>query len=414
MCPHDRYVQDTSLAIVKTLALTKKLKKLPANYLTFAKMAGIYIHIPFCKKACSYCDFHFTTSTKYMNEMVAAICTEIQLKKHRLAGKTIGSIYFGGGTPSILPFAGLSKILATIETCFSISTDAEITIEANPDDLSAHKLTELKQLSFNRFSIGTQSFFDEDLLWMNRSHNAQEAISSIKRSQDAGFENLTIDLIYGYPLLSNEKWESNIQTAIQLQVPHLSAYALTIEPRTALAHAITKGKQPTVNEEQSAEQFLALLEKLTQNGFEHYEISNYSLPGKYAVHNTNYWKGVAYLGIGPSAHGFDGSNRYINIANNSKYLESIGHGQLPETIEQLSKADRFNEYVMTSLRTMWGLDLQKIENDFGKGRAAQLNKDIKPYLSTEKAYIADSKIYLSNSGKLFADGIASALFWAMD
>lgn len=373
-------------------------------------MAGIYIHIPFCKKACTYCDFHFTTSTKYLDEMVEAICMEIAMKKDRLANQQVGSIYFGGGTPTTLPSKALQKILATIEQWFSISSNAEITIEANPDDLTAQKITELRQLPFNRFSIGTQSFFNEDLIWMNRAHNAQEATDCIKRSQDAGFEKLTIDLIYGYPLLNNEKWISNIQTAIALEVPHISAYSLTVEPRTALAYAIEKGKQPMVSDDQSAEQFLMLVDTLIRNGFEHYEISNYSLPGKYAVHNTNYWKGVPYLGIGPSAHGFDGTDRYINIANNAKYLESIGKKQLPETIEQLSNADQFNEYVMTSLRTMWGIDLEKVSAQFGKKPQELILKNIKPYLSDEKVYIDNHHIYLSNKGKLFADGIAAALF----
>ena len=342
--------------------------------------------------------------------MVAAICKEIILKKNRLEGQQIGSIYFGGGTPSVLPTTALQQIFATLTQHFSIAANAEITIETNPDDLNAAKISELRQLPINRFSIGTQSFFNEDLVWMNRAHNAQEATDCIKRSQDAGFENLTIDLIYGYPLLSNEKWEANIQTAIDLQVPHLSAYSLTVEPKTALAHAINKGQQQSVNEEQSAEQFLMLINTLTANGFEHYEISNYCLPGKYAVHNTNYWQGIPYLGIGPSAHGFDGYNRYINIANNATYLESIGKKQLPETIEHLSKTDQFNEYIMTALRTKWGADLTKIEKDFGKHHAALVKKEVQPYLSDGKVLLSENKVYLSNEGKLFADGIAASLF----
>ena len=342
--------------------------------------------------------------------MVEAICKEIVLKKNRLAQQQIGSIYFGGGTPSVLPTAALQQILATIENHFSISSEAEITIETNPDDLTAAKISELRKLPVNRFSIGTQSFFNEDLVWMNRAHNAQEATDCIKRSQDAGFENLTIDLIYGYPLLTNEKWKTNIQTAIALQVPHLSAYSLTVEPKTALAHAIEKGKQPDVSDEQSAEQFMMLIDTVTNNGFEHYEISNYSLPGKYAVHNTNYWKGVPYLGIGPSAHGFDGHDRYINIANNAKYMESLNKNQLPETIEQLSQVDKFNEYVMTSLRTMWGLDLEKVAMNFGKEYANQTQKLVKTFVASEQLLVEDHVIKLTNKGKLFADGIAAALF----
>lgn len=372
-------------------------------------MAGIYIHIPFCKKACTYCDFHFTTSFKYADEMVDAICQEIKLKKDRIT-EQVGSIYFGGGTPSTLSSASLQKIFGTLVNCFSISADAEITIETNPDDLDAKKIAELKKLPINRFSIGIQSFFEEDLVWMNRAHNANEAVSCIKRSQDAGFENLSIDLIYGYPLLTDEKWFSNIQTAIDLQTPHISAYSLTVEAKTALANAIKNGKQRDVSEEQSASQFLELTNKIQQAGFEHYEISNYALPGKYAVHNTNYWKGIPYLGIGPSAHGFDGHNRYINIANNAKYLSLLGDQKLAETVEELSQTDRFNEYIMTSLRTMWGLDLQKITSDFGKTFETETLKQMKPFVEKGQLTLDGKFIKLTAKGKLFADGIVAELF----
>ena len=372
-------------------------------------MAGIYIHIPFCKKACTYCDFHFTTSLKYVDEMTDAICKEIRLKKDRIT-EQVGSIYFGGGTPSMLPSTSLEKIFNTLTTCFSIAANAEITIETNPDDLDAQKIADLRRLPINRFSIGVQSFFDEDLIWMNRAHNVNEAESCIKRSQDAGFENLSIDLIYGYPLLTDEKWLANIQKTIELQTPHVSGYSLTVESKTALANAIQKGKQVPLNEEQSASQFLILTDRLTKAGFEHYEISNYSLPGKYAVHNTNYWKGISYLGIGPSAHGFDGYNRYINIANNAKYLSFLANNKLAETVEELSKVDQFNEYIMTSLRTMWGTDLQKIKSDFGKLFAAETQKQIKPFIANGQLLLDNHIIKLSQEGKLFADGIAAELF----
>jgi oxygen-independent coproporphyrinogen-3 oxidase len=342
--------------------------------------------------------------------MVEAICKEIVLKKNRLANQQIGSVYFGGGTPSVLPTAALQQIFGTLETHFNIASNAEITIETNPDDLTAKKIADFRALPINRFSIGTQSFYHEDLLWMNRAHNADEAIASIKRSQDAGFENLTIDLIYGYPLLSDEKWKSNINTAFELQIPHLSAYALTVEPRTALAHAIDKGKQRNVDDEQSAAQFLMLIEEINARGFEHYEISNYSLPGHYAVHNTNYWKGVPYLGIGPSAHGFDGNDRLINLANNAKYIETIFAGKLPETVETLTINDRFNEYVMTSLRTMWGINLKEIEMRFGAVYADQTKKQIKPFVANGQLLMEQDTVKLSNAGKLFADGIAAELF----
>lgn len=341
--------------------------------------------------------------------MTTAICNEIRLKKNRIQG-SIGSIYFGGGTPSVLRLNHLQQIFDALTSNFSISTDAEITLEANPDDLTAKKITELRTLPVNRFSIGTQSFFDEDLLWMNRAHHAEEAVSSIKRAQDAGFENLSIDLIYGFPLLTDEKWQSNIQKAIELRTPHLSAYALTVEGKTALAHAIAKGKQPDVSDEQSAAQFLRLTEMLSNAGFEHYEISNYSLPGKYAVHNTNYWKGIPYLGIGPSAHGFDGRTRHHNIANNARYVSALGREELPELIEELSITDRFNEYVMTSLRTMWGTSLLHIEQEFGSHFVDQVKHDVAPFLANGEVVEERNTLYLSSKGKLFADGIASALF----
>ena len=374
-------------------------------------MAGIYIHIPFCKKACTYCDFHFTTSLKYMDEMTDAICTEIRLKKDRI-NEQVGSIYFGGGTPSVLSSASLEKILNTLTECFSIASDAEITIETNPDDLDFKKIEQLRKLPINRFSIGIQSFFEEDLIWMNRAHTAKEAESCIKRSQDAGFENLSIDLIYGYPLLTDEKWLANIQKTIELQTPHISAYSLTVEAKTALANAIQNGKQTGLSDEQSASQFMLLTQSLAKAGFEHYEISNYALPGRYAVHNTNYWRGIPYLGIGPSAHGFDGFNRYINIANNAKYLSLLADRKLAETVEELTTANRFNEYIMTSIRTIWGIDLEKIKSDFGKQYTEETLKQIKPFIENGKLLQRHNSVKLTDIGKLFADGIAASLFTA--
>ena len=376
-------------------------------------MSGIYIHIPFCKKACHYCDFHFSTSLQYADEMVEAICKEISMKRDRIAGN-VGSIYLGGGTPSILPQAALQRIFDAINHNFSVAGDAEITIEANPDDLTPQKLKELKALPVNRFSVGVQSFFNEDLIWMNRAHNAQEAETCIKRSQDAGFENLTLDLIYGYPLLTDEKWLNNIVKAIDLKVPHLSAYSLTVEPRTALAHAIKTKKQTPVNDSQSAEQFIILMKALTEAGFEHYEISNFARPGCYAVHNTNYWKGVNYIGIGPSAHGFDGQNRYMNPANNTLYIEKLEGNKLPEIVEELSLNDRFNEYVMTSLRTMWGTDLQKIKTAFGTDFLKETLHNLRNFQDKDWLVIDENKIRLSQNGKLFADHIAAELFIVND
>jgi len=373
-------------------------------------MAGIYIHIPFCKQACNYCDFHFSTSLQYVDEMTDAICKEILLKKSRISDQQIGSIYFGGGTPSLLPEKSLAKIFDTLTSNFSIAADAEITIETNPDDLDAKKIAQLRQLPVNRFSIGVQSFFNDDLVWMNRAHNSTEAETCIKRSQDAGFENLSIDLIYGFPLLTDEKWLSNINKAISLQTPHISAYSLTVEPKTALAAAIKKGKQIPVNDEQSAAQFITLTEKLAIAGFDHYEISNYSLPGRHAVHNTNYWRGIPYLGIGPSAHGFNGNIRYLNVANNAKYMQQLALGKLAETVEDLDIYDRFNEYIMTSLRTMWGTDLQKIGDEFGKIFLEDTLKNIIPFIQRDWLKNENNKLILTPDGKLFADYIASELF----
>jgi len=372
-------------------------------------MSGIYIHIPFCKKACHYCDFHFSTSLKYADEMVDAICKEIKMKKDRITGQ-VGSIYFGGGTPSVLSQAALQKIFDAINHTFSVDSGAEITIETNPDDLTAQKLKELKQLPVNRFSVGIQSFYDEDLIWMNRAHQGREAEDCIRRSQDAGFENLTLDLIYGYPLLTDQKWLNNIQKAIELEVPHISAYALTVEPRTALAHAIKSKKQTPVSDNQSAAQFVILMEKLVEAGFEHYEISNFAKPNHYAVHNTNYWKGINYIGIGPSAHGFDGQNRYMNPANNASFIETLSHNKLPEIVEELSLNDRFNEYVMTSLRTMWGTDLNKIIADFGKDFLEETKYNLKNFEDKDWLITEGNNIRLSQDGKLFADHIASELF----
>ncbi|WP_129715945.1 radical SAM family heme chaperone HemW [Pedobacter sp. SYP-B3415] len=372
-------------------------------------MFGIYIHIPFCKKACHYCDFHFSTSLKYLDEMVDAICLEIALKANRVQGQA-GSIYFGGGTPSILPPAALGKLFGTIEQHFSVAAEAEITLEANPDDLDAATIKMLRTLPVNRFSIGVQSFFDEDLRWMNRAHHAAEATDSIKRSQDAGFENLSIDLIYGYPLLSDEKWQRNLKTAIDLQVPHLSSYSLTVEPRTALWAAIEKRKEPAPTDTQSARQFAALMTTLGQAGFEHYEISNFARPGAYAVHNTNYWRGIPYLGIGPSAHGFDGYIRYMNVANNALYMRDLVGGKLPEQQEMLTQNDRYNEYVMTSLRTMWGLDLDKVDTDFGYLYKSHLERALKDFAGKGWLIEDNRRLKLTTDGKMFADHIASELF----
>ena len=373
-------------------------------------MAGIYLHIPFCKKACHYCDFHFSTSPQYKDQMLKALSQEIDLRKKYLAGETIETIYFGGGTPSLLSADELQILIGAITDLYEVSPTAEITLEANPDDLNPQKVREFRQTLVNRFSIGIQSFFEEDLKWMNRAHTAPEAQSSIKRVQDAGFENITADLIYGYPLLSKPKWEHNIQQLIELHIPHISSYSMTVEPATALSSFIKKGEQKPMDEGQSSAQFLILMEQLTEAGFEHYEISNFAKPGLYSKHNSNYWEGVSYLGIGPSAHSFNGESRQWNVSNNSKYIDQIQLKKIPAEMEMLSTENRINEYIMTSLRTSKGMSLQKITERFGSDYANEVRNGLEPFADKNWINLKEQIVTLTTDGKLFADHIASELF----
>ncbi len=373
-------------------------------------MAGIYLHIPFCKKACHYCDFHFSTSPQYKDQMLQALGQEIDLRKNYLAGESIETIYFGGGTPSLLSADELQILIGAITDLYEVSPTAEITLEANPDDLNPQKVREFRQTLINRFSIGIQSFFEEDLKWMNRAHTAREAHSSIKRVQDAGFENITADLIYGFPLLSNPKWEHNIQQLIELHIPHISSYSMTVEPATALSSFIKKGEQKPMDEGQSTAQFLILMEQLIEAGFEHYEISNFAKPGLYSKHNSNYWEGVSYLGIGPSAHSFNGESRQWNISNNSNYIDQIGLKKIPAEMEVLSTKNRINEYIMTSLRTSKGMSLQKITERFGSDYSNEVRNGLEPFADKNWINLNDQIVTLTTDGKLFADHIASELF----
>ena len=373
-------------------------------------MAGIYIHIPFCKQACHYCDFHFSTSPQLKNKMVAALTAEIILQNKYLGNQKVETIYFGGGTPSLLTPDEIETIIFTITDNFEVTPDVEITLETNPDDLNPQKVKELKQTLVNRFSIGIQSFYEEDLKWMNRAHNSKEAESSIKRVQDAGYDNITVDLIYGYPLLSNDKWESNVQKIIENKIPHVSSYAMTVEPATALAAFISKGKQTVMNEAQSAAQYVALIESLVNAGFEHYEISNFAKPGWHSRHNSNYWKGVSYLGIGPSAHSFNGESRQWNIANNNRYIEALEKNSIPAEVEILTVINRLNEYIMTALRTSLGLDLQKISIDFGSEYSSKIKENLGEHIDKNWINHNDNVVTLTTEGKLFADKISSELF----
>ncbi len=373
-------------------------------------MPGIYIHIPFCKKACHYCDFHFSTSLKNKDAFSTALKKEIDLRKEYLGTKKISTVYFGGGTPSLLTPKEILKIFEALNKYFSIDTDAEITLEANPDDLVKDKILELKQTPINRLSIGIQSFFDEDLKLMNRVHNSEEAIRSVKISQDAGFENITLDLIYGIPSLTNEKWMTNLSTAFSLNVPHISSYCLTVEPQTALAHFIKKRKIKNVDEEKSAAQFEIMIGEMTRNNFIQYEISNFCKEGFYSRHNSNYWKQEYYLGLGPSAHSFDGTSRQWNIANNNLYIQALQEGDLKFEKEILAKEQQYNEYVLTSIRTIWGTDLNCVGKIFGEELLHYCIAESKSHIDTGNLIRRGNKLFLTGKGKLLADTITSDLF----
>lgn len=374
-------------------------------------MAGIYIHIPFCKQACHYCNFHFSTSLQLKNDFIGALLKEVELQQNYLGNEVVKTIYFGGGTPSILSIENLWSILNSINTSFVIDPDPEITLEANPDDINPEKLQQWKQLGINRFSIGIQSFYDEDLQWMNRVHNAGEAEKCIKQVKAAGFNNFSIDLIYGGPTLSNEHWEQNISKAIELNVPHISCYALTVEPKTALAKMIELKKKETVDSEKQAQHFLILMDAMQKAGYEHYEISNFAIPGFRSKHNSSYWQGQKYLGLGPSAHSFNGSSRQWNIANNALYIQSLKRNELTFEKEELSVQTQLNEYIMTSLRTMEGLDLNYVTDKFGSNYSDKLLAESLHQKYQLNLRLHNSHIILTNEGKLFADGIASGLFF---
>ena len=372
-------------------------------------MAGIYIHIPFCKKACHYCNFHFSTSTKQIEPLVDCLIKEIGLRKD-YTNETIETIYFGGGTPSILSAEQIQKILQAVKETYSVSIDAEITLESNPDDITADKLQQWKTMGINRLSIGIQSFREEDLLWMNRAHNASQAYNCIKLAQEFGFNNITIDLIYGVPNLSDEQWKDNINTALSLNIPHLSCYALTVEPKTALDKLIQNKKKEAIDTDKQATHFLILMEALNNAAFEHYEISNFAMPGYRSKHNSSYWQGKHYIGIGPSAHSFNGNSRQWNIANNALYIQSISNYILPSEIENLTFNQQFNEYVMTALRTIDGIDLNYLTERYGNDKFLHTIREINKWIDQEFAQVSDTNIKLTTTGKLMADGIASDLF----
>ena len=373
-------------------------------------MAGIYIHIPFCKQACHYCDFHFSTSLKKKEEMLAAIQKELFLRTNELAGESIETIYFGGGTPSILDLEEINALIEGVYQNYTVVDQPEITLEANPDDLDTATILRLSQSKVNRLSIGIQSFGEEDLKMMNRAHNAQEAITCLQEVVQH-FDNISIDLIYGIPNLSNERWLDNIQRVLDLGIPHISCYALTVEERTALNKLIQKGVIPSPKEEVAHAHFMLLIDKLKQSGYLHYELSNFAKPGYYSKNNSAYWLGKKYLGIGPSAHSFDGTYRRWNISNNPLYIKAIEAGHLPSEVEELSVPDRYNEYVMTGLRTIWGVDLSRIAQEFGPAYHTYLQQGAASFIKEGLMQETEGILTITDKGKFLSDGIASDLFW---
>lgn len=373
-------------------------------------MAGIYIHIPFCKQACHYCDFHFSTSMKKKDEMVSAIAKEIAMRKEELDNETIETIYFGGGTPSVLTNSEIDFILKAVYNNFQVISNPEITLEANPDDLSLERIKQLAESPINRLSIGIQSFFEDDLKMMNRAHNSIEAEMCLAESVKH-FDNISIDLIYGIPGMSNERWLQNVEKALSFGVPHISSYALTVETKTALHKFVQSGAIPQPSDEAAQEHFHLLIDKLEENGFVHYELSNFGKEGYFSKNNTAYWLGKKYLGIGPSAHSYNGSTRSWNINNNALYLKAIEAGELASESEKLTSADRYNEYVMTGLRTIWGVSVSRVEAEFGKQYSTHLMKEADKFIDRGKLIVQDGILKTTKEGKFLADGIASDLFF---
>lgn len=371
-------------------------------------MAGIYIHIPFCKQKCTYCAFHFSTNLSYIDRMVQAICTEIAMRATELATKKIATLYFGGGSPSILNKEQLGIIFTTLHRHFNLDNCVECTLEANPDDITREKVRFWKDLGINRLSIGIQSFDAVDLEWMNRAHTVEQSKNSIRIAQEEGINNLTIDLMYGLPQQSLDKWKNNIQQALEFGIHHISAYCLTVEERTALYKKVQKEELLPLDQDLQNEQFDLLVSTLESNGFIHYEISNYAKEGYVAVHNTNYWTGKKYLGIGPSAHSFDGKRRLWNISNNHVYMREIEAKNLPLEIEDLSPENLFNELLLTGLRTIWGVHLDELNQRYPI--SAEFNKKLEAFLNKGWIELTDNTLILTQEGKHLADHITEELF----
>jgi oxygen-independent coproporphyrinogen III oxidase len=374
-------------------------------------MAGIYIHIPFCKQKCIYCNFFSLASSRFTDDFFLSLLKEIRLQKNYIGFEKINTIYFGGGTPSLVKVDNIKKVLDEIQKFYLVDDNPEITLEANPDDISNSFLKGLRSTSVNRLSIGVQSFFDEDLKYLNRIHQSKQAEEAIMRSQDNGFENLSIDLIYGIPTLTSENWEHNIDKTVQIGIPHISAYSLTLEPNTILDHHIKKGKREIIDENKSIAQYEYLIKRMKQENFLHYEISNFCKEGFISKHNSAYWKEEKYLGLGPSAHSFNQESRQWNVSNITEYVEKIGKSEIPFEIEFLSEEQKYNEYVLTSLRTIWGCDLNYIKENFGQLYYDHCIKQAATFLQSEKMLKENNILFLTDQGKFFADGIASVLFF---
>jgi oxygen-independent coproporphyrinogen-3 oxidase len=372
-------------------------------------LAGIYLHIPFCRQACAYCNFHFSTSLRYKDELLAALSGEAEKEKGYLGGDIIETIYFGGGTPSLLALPDLETILGVLHQHYEVRPDAEVTLEANPDDITPDQLRGWKNIGINRLSIGVQSFNDEELRWMNRAHNSRQSLESLALAS-ALFSNITIDLIYGSPLLNDERWAAHVETATGLGIPHLSCYALTVEEKTPLHRLIRHRKALPVDEERQARQFLWLMQRLREKGYEHYEVSNFAQPGYRSRHNTAYWKGVPYLGLGPSAHSYNGAERRWNVAHNALYIKGITQNAPQRERESLSVRERLHETIMISLRTREGLDLGYIEAVFGAAERQRIGRDLQAYVRGGLVRLTGSVACLTDEGMLRADGIAAALF----
>ena len=367
-------------------------------------MAGIYVHIPFCKSKCAYCNFFSVVSEKQRIDFLEVLKKETADRKDYLGGEEVRTIYFGGGTPSILRASEISEILDCLKMNYKIAA-SEITLEANPDTVSKESLCEYKSIGINRLSIGIQSFFDDDLQYLSRKHDSKHALQVLDWAKEVGFQEVTLDLIYGIPTLTDEKWRKNLEIFFSTGFNHLSAYALTVEEKTALGQRINKGVAAPVNEDATIRQYEILCDMTENQGFEHYEISNFARPGHYSKHNTIYWKGEKYLGLGPSAHSFDGVSRQWNVASVKDYCDNYSFER-----EQLTIDDRYNEYVMTSLRTSWGCDVDYIRQNFGEKYAKKFKNGVKKHILTEKMFQKDQNFILNDNGMLFADGIAVELF----